>query len=222
MELRQVLSWGCRARAIGRSASSINQAKRRTRFDLNDRYSESRSVHNEQLRQQRVPRGCQIVDTAGGSGTAGRKAAPRPCASRCDCHAAAFSFTDRLSCSKLNPINHDCLTSQKAQNKAGLPVVDVVVDPHLGSLLRPHQVEGVKFLYECVTGLRDTGGTGAILADEMGLGKTVQCITLMWTLMKQGMYGGVPTVRKSLIVCPGALVKNWFDHSWAKQYPIIT
>ena len=63
--------------------------------------------------------------------------------------------------------------------------MDVVVDPHLASLLRPHQQEGVVFLYECVLGFRLDSGYGAILADEMGLGKTLQCITLIWTLLKQ-------------------------------------
>ena len=35
---------------------------------------------------------------------------------------------------------------------------------------RPHQVEGVRFMYECVMGLREQGKHGCILADEMGLG----------------------------------------------------
>ena len=61
--------------------------------------------------------------------------------------------------------------------------VHVVVDPVLAKVLRPHQVEGVKFLWECVTGRRIEGHNGAIMADEMGLGKTLQCITLMWTLL---------------------------------------
>lgn len=43
---------------------------------------------------------------------------------------------------------------QWSHNTAGLPVVDVVVDPHLTSHLRPHQRDGVLFLYECVMGLR--------------------------------------------------------------------
>ena len=43
---------------------------------------------------------------------------------------------------------------QWASNKAGLPVVDVVVDPHLVNNLRPHQREGLLFLYECVMGMR--------------------------------------------------------------------
>uniref|UniRef100_A0A8C9W0J3 RAD54 homolog B n=1 Tax=Scleropages formosus TaxID=113540 RepID=A0A8C9W0J3_SCLFO len=94
-------------------------------------------------------------------------------------------------------------------NQGGLPVVDVVVDPHLTSRLRPHQREGVLFLYECVMGMRATRRHGAILADEMGLGKTLQCITLVWTLLRQGPYGSHPVARRALVVTPGSLVKNW-------------
>ncbi len=87
----------------------------------------------------------------------------------------------------------------------------VVLDPLLARQMRPHQREGLKFMYECVMGLRDTEHTGCILADEMyacfsktsqapqrfltlcirarrGLGKTLQAIALLWTLLKQG-YG---------------------------------
>lgn len=46
----------------------------------------------------------------------------------------------------------------------------VVVDGMLTKWLRPHQREGVTFMFECVTGLRDFGGNGCILADDMGLG----------------------------------------------------
>jgi hypothetical protein len=52
--------------------------------------------------------------------------------------------------------------------------------------LHPPQVEGVRFLYEAVMGLRGPGQTGAILADDMGLGKTLQVLALLWTLLKQG------------------------------------
>ncbi|MFT7816245.1 DNA repair and recombination protein RAD54B isoform X1 [Arapaima gigas] len=94
-------------------------------------------------------------------------------------------------------------------NLGGLPVVDVVVDPHLTTHLRPHQKEGVIFLYECIMGMRVSQRHGAILADEMGLGKTLQCITLLWTLLRQGPYGGRPVARRVLVVTPGSLVKNW-------------
>ncbi|XP_069456727.1 DNA repair and recombination protein RAD54B isoform X2 [Ovis canadensis] len=94
-------------------------------------------------------------------------------------------------------------------NKNCFPVVDVVIDPHLVYYLRPHQKEGIIFLYECVMGMRVNGRCGAILADEMGLGKTLQCISLIWTLQCQGPYGGRPVVKKTLIVTPGSLVNNW-------------
>ncbi|MCJ8745609.1 hypothetical protein PDJAM_G00132140 [Pangasius djambal] len=94
-------------------------------------------------------------------------------------------------------------------NKNGLPLVDVVVDPHLTNHLRPHQREGVVFLYECLMGMRLAGRCGAILADEMGLGKTLQCVCVLWTLLRQGPYGGRPVLKRALVVCPGSLVKNW-------------
>ena len=54
------------------------------------------------------------------------------------------------------------------------PRVPVVIDPRLAKVLRPHQVEGVRFLYRCTTGLIDEKANGCIMADEMGLGKTVR------------------------------------------------
>lgn len=45
-----------------------------------------------------------------------------------------------------------------------------VIDPYLGRHLRPHQSEGVRFMYECVMGLKSHEHAGCILADEMGLG----------------------------------------------------
>jgi DNA repair and recombination protein RAD54B len=91
----------------------------------------------------------------------------------------------------------------------GKRIVDVVVDPVLSKQLRDHQREGVKFLYECVMGMR-CEGEGAIMADEMGLGKTLQTIALIWTLLKQNpIHESGPVVQKALIVCPAGLVDNW-------------
>ena len=96
----------------------------------------------------------------------------------------------------------------------GKQVVDVVVDPLLTKYLRDHQREGVKFMYECVMGMRDFDGQGAILADEMGLGKTLQTIALLWTLLKQSPFyesphDSPPVIKKALIVCPVTLMNNW-------------
>lgn len=89
------------------------------------------------------------------------------------------------------------------------PKVAVVIDPRLAKVLRPHQVEGVKFMYRCTTGMIDANAEGCIMADEMGLGKTLQCITLMWTLLKQSPEAGKGTIQKCVIACPSSLVRNW-------------
>lgn len=105
--------------------------------------------------------------------------------------------------------------------------VPVVIDPRLAKILRPHQIEGVKFLYRCTTGLLANNAWGCIMADEMGLGefrshvsnnttpkahaagKTLQCISLMWTLLKQSPLAGKPTCEKVIVACPTSLVGNW-------------
>ena len=94
---------------------------------------------------------------------------------------------------------------------AGKQVVDVVLDPALSKRLHEHQKIGVKFLYECVMGIRkDSTGQGCILADDMGLGKTVQTISLLWTLIKQNpIWKDAPVIKKALIVCPVSVIQNW-------------
>ncbi|KAI8921587.1 P-loop containing nucleoside triphosphate hydrolase protein [Entophlyctis helioformis] len=78
----------------------------------------------------------------------------------------------------------------------GTQVVDVVVDPIISKRLRPHQREGITFLYSC---LADREHSGAILADEMGLGKTIQTIGLIWTLLKQSPIVGTQPLRRALV-----------------------
>ncbi|KAG0415724.1 hypothetical protein HPB47_007073 [Ixodes persulcatus] len=90
-------------------------------------------------------------------------------------------------------------------------LVHVVVDPVLTQVLRPHQREGVKFMWDCVTGKQIEGSYGCIMADEMGLGKTLQCITLLWTLLRQSPEFATPTITKAVIVTPSSLVKNWHN-----------
>ncbi|XVE93354.1 hypothetical protein REPUB_Repub01dG0184700 [Reevesia pubescens] len=88
-------------------------------------------------------------------------------------------------------------------------LVPIVVDPLLVRFLRPHQREGVQFMFECVSGLYSAANiNGCILADDMGLGKTLQSITLLYTLLRQG-FDGKPMVKKAIIVTPTSLVSNW-------------
>ncbi|GJJ11553.1 hypothetical protein Clacol_005787 [Clathrus columnatus] len=101
------------------------------------------------------------------------------------------------------------LLGETTQKNMAHPKVPVVIDPRLSKVLRPHQVEGVKFLYRCTTGMTVDNQYGCIMADEMGLGKTLQCITLLWTLLKQSPRAGRPSVDKCIVVCPSSLVRNW-------------
>ncbi|GJM86938.1 hypothetical protein PR202_ga02842 [Eleusine coracana subsp. coracana] len=85
----------------------------------------------------------------------------------------------------------------------------IEVDHLLVRYLRPHQREGVQFMFDCVSGsLSDDGISGCILADDMGLGKTLQSITLLYTLLCQG-FDGKPMVKRAVIVTPTSLVSNW-------------
>ncbi|KAH0880328.1 hypothetical protein HID58_067722, partial [Brassica napus] len=85
----------------------------------------------------------------------------------------------------------------------------ISVHPLLVRFLRPHQREGVQFMFDCVSGLHGSENiNGCILADDMGLGKTLQSITLLYTLLCQG-FDGTPMVKKAIIVTPTSLVSNW-------------
>ncbi|EEY57661.1 DNA repair and recombination protein RAD54 [Phytophthora infestans T30-4] len=90
------------------------------------------------------------------------------------------------------------------------PDIKVVVPEIVGKFLRPHQREGVQFMFDCVCQVKGFDGQGCILADDMGLGKTLQSITLMYTLLLTGM-DMKPTVNRAIVVCPTSLVKNWDD-----------
>jgi len=92
----------------------------------------------------------------------------------------------------------------------------VFVPPILARTLRPHQREGVNFIYQCAMGLKDYKGYGCILADDMGLGKTLQSVCLIYTLLKTGITADKrPTAKRIIVVCPCSLVKNW-DNEFVK------
>ncbi|TRM59942.1 P-loop containing nucleoside triphosphate hydrolase protein [Schizophyllum amplum] len=101
------------------------------------------------------------------------------------------------------------LLGEDKKGKEKAEKVPVVIDPRLTKVLRPHQVEGVKFLYKCTTGMVMENQYGCIMADEMGLGKTLQCIALLWTLLKQSPHAGKGSIEKCIIACPSSLVRNW-------------
>lgn len=66
---------------------------------------------------------------------------------------------------------------------------------------RPHQLDGITWLYNRETGADDSDVDirGGILADDMGLGKTIQMLGI--TLLNPK--------KHTLIVCPVALMEQW-------------
>ncbi|ORX54329.1 hypothetical protein BCR36DRAFT_410865 [Piromyces finnis] len=117
-----------------------------------------------------------------------------------------YSITGENALIMPRPTSEYC----RIHNPRKRPIVDVVVDPLLTNVLRPHQREGITFLYECIMGMKNYNGNGCILADEMGLGKTIQTISLIWTLLKQTpFFGDKSIIQKALIICPASLVMNW-------------
>lgn len=112
-----------------------------------------------------------------------------------------------------NPDAPNAIVLLPKSKRGSETTVPIVLDPYLAKRMRPHQHEGIKFLFDCTAGraiMDEDGCEGAILADEMGLGKSLQAIALIWTLVKQGP-SGRPLAKKAIIVCPASLVRNWVN-----------
>ncbi|CAF1412645.1 unnamed protein product [Adineta steineri] len=84
---------------------------------------------------------------------------------------------------------------------------DFYISKHLCSILKPHQVGGIRFMYdnivESLERFQTTPGLGCILAHSMGCGKTLQVITFIDIFLRY-------TIAKSvLIVVPINTIQNW-------------
>lgn len=87
----------------------------------------------------------------------------------------------------------------------------VSVHENLVKRLKPHQAQGIKFMwdacYESLERIKSTAGSGCIIAHCMGLGKTLQVIALTHTLLNHEM----TNTKTVLIVCPLSTVLNWVN-----------
>lgn len=96
----------------------------------------------------------------------------------------------------------------------------ISVDKSLVRKLKPHQGQGVKFMWDtCFESIKriDKGpGSGCILAHCMGLGKSLQVVTLVHTLLA---HSDDTKVEKVLVICPLSTVLNWVNEFkiWLKQ-----
>ncbi len=79
------------------------------------------------------------------------------------------------------------------------PAPPTSLPAELKTILKPHQVEGFKWLATAWRSQR----SGVLLADDMGLGKTLQALTFFCWLREQGVRAPI------LIVAPTGLLANW-------------
>ncbi|XP_067853277.1 transcriptional regulator ATRX isoform X2 [Heptranchias perlo] len=87
----------------------------------------------------------------------------------------------------------------------------IQVHRNLVRKLKPHQVDGVQFMWDCCCesvskALKETG-SGCILAHCMGLGKTLQVVTFLHTMLLSEKLD----FSTALIVCPLNTVLNWIN-----------
>lgn len=117
--------------------------------------------------------------------------------------------------------NNEKLGQQLARFQTTMPENQLILDydaesqtfirvhPELVEKLKPHQREGVKFMYDCcyggVSDIKNSNGSGCILAHCMGLGKTLQVIALMNTVV---CYPKMKT-KRIIVICPKSTVMNW-------------
>ncbi|KAJ8015899.1 hypothetical protein DPEC_G00001480 [Dallia pectoralis] len=84
---------------------------------------------------------------------------------------------------------------------------DLFLSPQLARVIKPHQIGGIRFLYdnvvESVERYKSSSGFGCILAHSMGLGKTLQVISFIDVLLR---HTGAHTV---LAIVPVNTLQNW-------------
>lgn len=87
----------------------------------------------------------------------------------------------------------------------------VQVHRNMVTKLKPHQVDGVQFMWDCccesVRKVEKSAGSGCILAHCMGLGKTLQVVTLLHTVLLCEKLN----FSTALVVCPLNTVLNWLN-----------
>ncbi|XP_060529087.1 uncharacterized protein LOC132703692 [Cylas formicarius] len=84
---------------------------------------------------------------------------------------------------------------------------DVFVAPQIARIIKPHQIGGVRFLYdnlvESINRFDSSTGFGCILAHSMGLGKTLQIVTFSDVFLR---YTPAKTI---LCIMPINTLQNW-------------
>ncbi|XP_067404354.1 transcriptional regulator ATRX isoform X2 [Emydura macquarii macquarii] len=87
----------------------------------------------------------------------------------------------------------------------------VQVHRNIVTKLKPHQVDGVQFMWDCccesVKKTKKSSGSGCILAHCMGLGKTLQVVSFLHTVLLCDKLD----FSTGLVVCPLNTALNWLN-----------
>lgn len=92
---------------------------------------------------------------------------------------------------------------------------DVFLSPQMAKSIKPHQIGGVRFLYdnlvESVPRFNTSQGFGCVLAHSMGLGKTIQVIAFVDIFLRH------TSAKKVLCIVPINTLQNWMAefNMWA-------
>ncbi|KAJ8613141.1 hypothetical protein CTAYLR_004783 [Chrysophaeum taylorii] len=76
------------------------------------------------------------------------------------------------------------------------------LDAALSRVLKPHQIEGVRFMW--ARALHPTQPRGCLLADQMGLGKTLQLISVLAAYFGEGK-----KTNTAIVIAPAFVLPNW-------------
>ncbi|XP_042334982.1 LOW QUALITY PROTEIN: transcriptional regulator ATRX [Sceloporus undulatus] len=105
------------------------------------------------------------------------------------------------------PITTKLVLDENEETKE--PIVQV--HRNIVTKLKPHQVDGVQFMWDCccesVKKTKKSSGSGCILAHCMGLGKTLQVVSFLHTILLCDKLD----FRTALVVCPLNTALNWLN-----------
>ncbi|XP_034243565.1 uncharacterized protein LOC117646615 isoform X2 [Thrips palmi] len=99
---------------------------------------------------------------------------------------------------------------------------DIFLAPHIARLIKPHQIGGIRFLYdnvvESIERFSTSTGFGCILAHSMGLGKTLQVITFCDIFLRH------TPAKTVMCIMPINTLQNWLSefNMWMPDDPLAT
>ncbi|XP_077597568.1 transcriptional regulator ATRX-like isoform X2 [Stigmatopora nigra] len=139
---------------------------------------------------------------------------------RCRRLASRLQLMEKRRETVVEESSHSSVTTKLILDQDGKSKAPLVqVHKNLVIHLKPHQVDGVQFIWdnccESVNKVNSSPGSGCILAHCMGLGKTLQVVAFLHTVLQSQRLN----LKTALVVCPLNTVLNWISefNKWQKN-----